>query len=183
MHTNPVVSMPDADAVARGPCRLPLRRRLRRDCRNRYRAAGPCPAARDRLGREGRHGHQFRAHDQPPARLPARTGTGARPTGGIWPRSRARMGCDARVRLGPAPPRSSANMPRCRAWPAALGSDFDISDLATVSDADYDALRPVHLAAEPAADAAGGSSATGGFTPPTAAAGSLPVTPAPAAAP
>ena len=51
-------------------------------------APRPCPAARRRLGREGRHGHQFRAPHLAPAALswprPARRG----PTGGSSPKSR-----------------------------------------------------------------------------------------------
>ena len=49
--------------------------------RHRHAALRPREAAGRRLGREGRHGHQFRAPDHPPARLPpprARPG----PTGG-----------------------------------------------------------------------------------------------------
>ncbi len=53
---------------------LPLRRRLRGIARHGHRAIRGRPAAGGRLGREGRHGHQLRAPDLPPARVPAGTG-------------------------------------------------------------------------------------------------------------
>ena len=72
MATNPAVSLPDADTAraalqqARSPGRL-RERALDRQ----HLARRACPAAGLRLGREGRHGHEFRAAHLAPARLPA----------------------------------------------------------------------------------------------------------------
>ena len=93
MATNPAVSMPDAGRGARGAGRLPVRRRVRLHRRHRHRALRPCPPARRRLGREGRHGHQFaNARSAASARCSAAARRGASPTGGSSRRSPARMG-------------------------------------------------------------------------------------------
>ena len=60
MATNPAASMPRADRVARGAGSLPVRRRLRL-LADRHDALRRCRTAGRRLGREGRHGDQFRA--------------------------------------------------------------------------------------------------------------------------
>ena len=92
------------------------------DCHGRHRHAAlrPCQAARRRLGREGRHGHQLRAPHLAPARLPAAPRRGAarlvdrdggRPADGV------RRGL--RLQLGQ--PTSSASTRRCRRSPMPAG--------------------------------------------------------------
>ncbi len=51
--------------------RLPLRGGLRCGARDRYQRSRPCAAARRRLGREKRHGDEFRTAHLAPAELPA----------------------------------------------------------------------------------------------------------------
>ncbi len=77
MATNPVVSLPDADRVRAALQRCELV--VVSDCvaRYRHRRARARAAAGRRLGREGRHGDQFRAAHLAPAPLPASARGGA----------------------------------------------------------------------------------------------------------
>ena len=77
MATNPAVSLPRAGAVREGAEQARTLRRLRKrasqrhsQCRRAYSAAGRG------LGREGRHGHEFRTAHFAPARVPAAAGRG-----------------------------------------------------------------------------------------------------------
>ena len=83
---------------------LSSRRTWRRPTRRLWRA---CPAAGRRLGRKGRHGHEFRAAHLAPARLPAAAGRGEARLVGV---SRWRGG-SAMARRSPmhGRPRSSAS--------------------------------------------------------------------------
>ena len=92
MATNPVDLLPDADAVEQALARLPVRRRLRRVVRDTDTIRPPCPAAGGRLGREGRHRHQFGAAHLAPAPVSARARAKRGRTGGSSPRSAKRMG-------------------------------------------------------------------------------------------
>ena len=103
MGTNPLVSMPRADAIREALDRpRPLRGvrggggfRHRPGPRQDHRAA-----ARPGLGREGRHGHQFRAADLAPAPLPREPRRGpARLGGAVGGRPPARPRPGLRVRL------------------------------------------------------------------------------------
>ncbi len=76
MGTNPVDSLPDADAVAEALRTLPLRGGLRCGARNGHKPLRPCAAAGRRLGREKRHGDEFRTAHLAPAELPAAAGRG-----------------------------------------------------------------------------------------------------------
>ena len=72
MATNPAVSLPDADTARAALGQLDLlvvSENVALDRQHLARRA--CPAAGLRLGREGRHGHEFRAPHLAPARLPA----------------------------------------------------------------------------------------------------------------
>ena len=75
--------------------------------------AGACAAARHRLGREGRHGHQFRAPHQPPARRSCRRRARRGPTGGSSATSQ-RAWATRRRSPSRRRPTSSANTRRCR---------------------------------------------------------------------
>ena len=66
MATNPAVSLPDANLVREALALCPVRRNLGLHRRYRYQPLRPCEAARCRLGRKGRDGHQQRSPDQPP---------------------------------------------------------------------------------------------------------------------
>ncbi len=78
MATNPVASLPNADAVRDALKRCELLDRLRGDPRQRHRRCLPHPPAGARLGGEERHRHQLRARHLAPAaascRRPARRG-------------------------------------------------------------------------------------------------------------
>ena len=78
MATNPVASLPDADAVRAALRACELVDRLRGGARQRHRRRLPHPPAGARLGGEGRHGHQLRTRHLAPARRscrrPARRG-------------------------------------------------------------------------------------------------------------
>ena len=93
MATNPAVSLPRAGAVREALEQARAVRRLRERALERHRERGrACAAARRRLGREGRHGHQFRAPHLAPARVPAAAGRSAGPTGGSSREVARRMG-------------------------------------------------------------------------------------------
>ena len=77
MATNPVASLPNADVVREALEGLRAVRRLRGVRRQRHRRCLPHPPAGARLGREGRHGHQFRARHLAPATVPAAARRGA----------------------------------------------------------------------------------------------------------
>ncbi len=76
MATNPVVSLPDADKVREALQRCELV--VVSDCvaAHRHQCACARAAAGRGLGREGRHGHEFRSTHLAPARLPAAAGRG-----------------------------------------------------------------------------------------------------------
>jgi assimilatory nitrate reductase catalytic subunit len=77
MATNPAVSMPDAGAVREALARCPFVVDLGRDRRDGLHPLRACPPARHRLGREGRHGHQFGAPRQSTASAVRGAGRGA----------------------------------------------------------------------------------------------------------
>ena len=113
MATNPAVSLPRAGAMREALRKLELfvvsENVLTNDTVDGRRARA---AAGRRLGREGRHRHQFRAPHLAPARLPAAAGRGqARLVDRR--RGRAAHGVRRRVRLSLRPPTCSASMPRC----------------------------------------------------------------------
>ena len=130
-------------AGARRARRLPVRRRQRLladryDGVCRYRAAGR------RLGREGRHRHQFGTLHFPPARLSAAAG---RSPAGLVDDGRGGAAHGLGGGLSPiaARPRFSASTPRCRVsrTTAPRRRIFDIGALADLSDDAYDRLPPV----------------------------------------
>ena len=99
-------------------------------------------ASRRRLGREGRHRHQFRALHLAAARLPAVAGRGqAR----LVDRVRGRAASRIRASSSPiaAPQTSFASMPRLSGFENGGARAFDLGGLAAISDEDYDALEPV----------------------------------------
>ena len=65
--TNPVDSMPDADFVRAALAKMSLRGRIRCRGKDRHDKARACASAGAGLGREGRHGHQFREAHFPAA--------------------------------------------------------------------------------------------------------------------
>ena len=72
MATNPAVSLPRAGAVRAALEQARAVRRVRERALERHRQCRrACAAAGGGLGREGRHGHQFRAPHLAPARVPA----------------------------------------------------------------------------------------------------------------
>ena len=93
--------------------RLPVRRRLGRDRRNRHGAPGARAPAGGGMGREERHRHQFRAAHLAPAQLPAARPATRVPTGGSSARSPAAWASTARSPM-PSRRRSSPSTPRCR---------------------------------------------------------------------
>ena len=144
MATNPAVSLPRAarvrEALQQARTVRRLRERASNDTVERRRA---CAAAGRRLGREGRHGHQFRAPHLAPARLPAAAGRGASPTGGSSREVARRMGFGDAFAYALA----GRDFPRAR---GAVGvrerrhARFRSSARSRhIDDADYDALAPV----------------------------------------
>ncbi len=140
MSTNPVVSMPDADAVRDALQGLPLCRRLRHSGQHGHRPPCPCPAARHRLGREVGHGHQFRTPHLPPAAVPARPRRGA-----------ARLVANGRSRQAhglcegfdfTSPAEIFAEHAALSAYENDGIRDFDIGAYAEIDTAGYDALIP-----------------------------------------
>ena len=113
MATNPVASLPDADAVREALQACELLDRLRGGARHRHRRCLPHPAAGARLGarrtaRSPTPSAASRASGRS-CRRPARRGR----IGGSWPRSRA-ASASARPSPGTASPTSSASTPRSR---------------------------------------------------------------------
>ena len=112
MATNPVVSLPDADKVQATRCeRCELV--VVSDCvaAHRHERVRARAAARRRLGREGRHGHQLRSPHLAPARLPA---AARRSEAGLVDRSAKSRGAwvTRSVRFRHRRTRSSPSMPR-----------------------------------------------------------------------
>ena len=142
MATNPVVSMPEAENVAGGDPRLPLRRRLRCDRRHRYGAARQCAPAGNGLGREERHGDQLGAPHLAPAQPSCRHRATPVPIGGSSARSPAAWGM-AMPLLTRSRPRSSPSMRRCPRFENGGTRDFDIGALAGIDGAGYEDLEPV----------------------------------------
>ena len=114
MATNPAVSLPRAGAVRDALKKLELfvvsENVLSNDTRECRRARA---AARRGLGREGRHGHEFRAAHLAPARASCRCRARRSPTGGSSAKSRGAWALPTRSPMR-APPTSSASTPRCR---------------------------------------------------------------------
>ena len=171
LGTNPAVSMPRAgrvrDALAACPfvvvsdCWPTDTTRLRR-----------CRPARRRLGREGRHRHQFRALHLAPARRSAAPPGKARPDWWMLSEVARRMGWGDGVRLSTGRPTFSASMPRCPAFENDGGAALSISARwPSLGDDDYDRLRAGAMAAA-ARRSAGGTGACltslNGFRRPTA---------------
>ncbi len=99
-------------------------------------------ASRRRLGREGRHRHQFRALHLAAARLPAVAGRGqARLVDRVRGRAASRL-CASNSPIA-APRTFFASMPDSRVSRTAARASFDLGGLAAMSDEDYDALEPV----------------------------------------
>ena len=93
MATNPAVSLPRAGAVREALEEARAVRRLRERASQRHRRQRRARAAAGRrLGREGRHRHQFRAAHLAPARVPAAAGRGASRTGGSCREVARRLG-------------------------------------------------------------------------------------------
>ena len=114
MATNPAVSLPRAGAVRDALSEARAVRRLRERALERHRECGRAyPAARRRLGREGRHRHQFRAAHLAPARASCRCPARRSRTGGSSARSRGAW-ASRRRSLTESPPIFSASMRRCR---------------------------------------------------------------------
>ncbi len=107
MGTNPVVSMPDADAGEGRTEGLPLRRGLRRLPAPTRRAWPHVLLPSRGLGREGRHGDQFRAPHLAPAPLPPAARRGAAGLVASSPRSPGAWGSPT-PSPGRTRPRSSA---------------------------------------------------------------------------
>jgi assimilatory nitrate reductase catalytic subunit len=150
MATNPAVSLPDASSCARRwRCARSWSSRLHR--RDRHLAPRARQAARARLGREGRHGHQQRAHDQPPARAAAGAGRGeARLVDRQDQVARAMGWRDAFTYDRPA------DIYREHARLSAYRNDgkrlFDIGSHAALTNVQYDAMEPVRWGGTPFAD-------------------------------
>ena len=143
MATNPAVSLPDADRP--GPrCSSSIswsspRTSLSTDTHLARRA---CPAAGRGLGREGRHGHEFRAAHLAPARLPAGSRRGEAGLVDASARWRGAWGSPRPSRIPPRP-RSFAEHAALSAFENDGSRDFDIGGLAELSAEDYDTLAPV----------------------------------------
>ena len=165
MATNPAVSLPRAGAVREALKKLELfvvsenvRLERHRECRR------ACAAAGRRLGREGRHRHQFRAAHLAPARLPAAAGRGeAR----LVDRHRGRAAhglCATRSPIA-RPPTSSASTPRCRRSRTTARAISISAALATLSDDGLRRARAGAMAACARASRAGETRffADGGF--------------------
>ena len=100
MATNPAVSLPRAGAVREALKRARSVRRVRERAIERHRRGRrACAAAGRRLGREGRHRHQFGAPHLAPARVPAAARRGQARLVDRRRRSRARMGFARGLRL------------------------------------------------------------------------------------
>ena len=130
----------DADAVREALQQLRAVRRVRDRAPHRHRRrVRACPAAGRRLGREGRHGHQFGAPHLAPARLPAAARRGA---AGLVDRLRGRAA--AGLRRARSPTAAPADIFREHAALSAFENDgardFDIGALAGLTDDDYDPL-------------------------------------------
>ena len=162
MATNPVASLPNADAVREALAACELSDRLRGDPRVGHRRCLPRPPARARLGGEERHRHQLRTRHLAPAcrscRRPARRAR----TGGSSPRSRA-----AWVMARNSPGRASADIFREHASLSAFENegqrDFDIGAYADIDDSAYDSLKPFVWPARKGAPSKTRFFAEGGF--------------------
>ena len=114
MATNPAVSLPRAGAMREALGKLELFVVSENVHVQRYRERGRArAAARRRLGREGRHRHQFRAPHLAPARVPA---AARRSQARLVDRRRGRAahGLCRGVFVSIARPMCSASMRRCR---------------------------------------------------------------------
>ena len=100
MATNPAVSLPRAGAMREALKKLELFVVSENVLRNDTVVGRAARAAsRRRLGREGRHRHQFRAPHLAAARLPAAAGRRPSPTGGSCREVARHLGFGERVRL------------------------------------------------------------------------------------
>jgi assimilatory nitrate reductase catalytic subunit len=105
--TNPAVSLPRGRLWRRAQQARTVRR-VRYDAAQRHRRGGrACAPARGRLGREGRHRHQFRAARVAPACIPPITGGGAARLV-----DRLRRGAAAWFRAGLRLPHAGRHFPR-----------------------------------------------------------------------
>ena len=166
MATNPAVSLPRAGAVRDA---LEQARAVRRLGERRLERHGECrrarPAARRGLGREGRHGDQFRAAHLAPARASCRCPARRSPDWWIVREVARRMGFADGFAY-----QSAADIFREHAALSAFENDgtrdFDLGALAHIDDAAFDALDPVtwpRARGASAAERARASSPTGGF--------------------
>ena len=154
MGTNPAVSLPDADAVRTALKKLELfvvsENVLSNDTVERGRA---CAAAGAGLGREVRHGDQFRAAHLAAARVSDAPGE-AKPDWWIVSEVAKRLGFGEAFAFN-----SAADVFREHAALSAFENDgrrdFDIGALQSLSDEDFDALAPVHWPLRQGSAAAG----------------------------
>ena len=100
-------------------------------------------SSRRRVGREGRHGHEFRAPHLAPARVPAAPRRGEARLVDRQRKSRRRMGFDRCVRLSNSPPTFSANTPRCRRSRTTARAISTSARSRDIGDESFDALDPV----------------------------------------
>ena len=120
---------------------LPVRRRLRRAGRDRHHPPRPCQTAGRRLGREGRHGHQFGAAHLAPAPVPGSAGRGA---AGLVDHRRGRPAHGLRAKPLPTARRrrSSPSMPRCRRSRTRARATSTSAPMPASTAQAYDALAP-----------------------------------------
>ena len=165
MGTNPPVSLPDADRVRAALGRLELLDRLRERRLERYASARARAAASGRVGREGRHRHQLRAPHLAPAPFLPLPGD-ARPDWAILADVGRRLGWrEAFAYTRPADIfREHARLSGFENGGARV---FDISALAEVTDAEYDALAPVQWPFAKGGTPAERVFANGGFATPS----------------
>ena len=143
MATNPAVSLPRAERVREALRKLELfvvsENVLSNDTVN---AGAHDPAAGGGVGREGRHGHQFRAPHLAPARVPAAAGRSA---AGLV--DRLRSGEAHGVRRGLRVSQSAADVfrehARFRLSRMTARATSTSAALADLSDEEFDALEPV----------------------------------------